>query len=122
MENTINTLISAILLDIGINPRLAGFDYLKTAIKLVYDDRTYLRNATKKLYPEIASIHGKTKSSVERAIRHAIERLFDCGNNDSINKYFSKLIESKSGKVTNLTLIATVVEKISTMDNGGIEQ
>lgn len=64
--------ISKFLIDDNIRTHLLGFDFLKTAIKMVLKDRSYLQNVTKGLYPDGAKEHNTTPSRFERAIRHAL--------------------------------------------------
>lgn len=60
------------LLRKGFKPNLLGFDCIVEAIVLVQNDKTYLRNITKKLYYEISKSLKITKNNVERSIRHSI--------------------------------------------------
>lgn len=110
--NTIEMMTAKTLIDIGVNPGLSGYDYLYTAIPIVYEDRSYLRAITKKLYPMIAAIYDSNVSRVERSIRHAIETTFLNTDIDVLKKYFGNVVNSMSGKVTNTTFIATVTEHI----------
>lgn len=109
---SVQLMISDTLLDVGINPGLLGWDYLKVGVEMVYNDREYLRNMTGKLYPDIAKEVGSTTSRVERAIRHAIESAFNNMAEDTRKKYFGNVVSMNSGKVTNTTFIAVIVERI----------
>ena len=109
---SVQWMISDTLLDVGINPGLLGWDYLKVGLEMVYNDREYLRNMTGKLYPDIAKEVGSTTSRVERAIRHAIESAFNNMAEDTRKKYFGNVVSLNSGKVTNTTFIAVIVERI----------
>ena len=109
---SVQWMISDTLLDVGINPGLLGWDYLKVGVEMVYNDREYLRNMTGKLYPDIAKEVGSTTSRVERAIRHAIESAFNNMAEDTRKKYFGNVVSMNSGKVTNTTFIAVIVEHI----------
>lgn len=109
---SVQWMISDTLLDVGINPGLLGWDYLKVGVEMVYNDREYLRNMTGKLYPDIAKEVGSTTSRVERAIRHAIESAFNNMTEDTRKKYFGNVVSMNSGKVTNTTFIAVIVERI----------
>ena len=109
---SVQWMISDTLLDVGINPGLLGWDYLKVGVEMVYNDREYLRNMTGKLYPDIAKEVGSTTSRVERAIRHAIESAFNNMAEDTRKKYFGNVVSLNSGKVTNTTFIAVIVEHI----------
>lgn len=109
---SVQWMISDTLLDVGINPGLLGWDYLKVGVEMVYNDREYLRNMTGKLYPDIAKEVGSTTSRVERAIRHAIESAFNNMAEDTRKKYFGNVVSMNSSKVTNTTFIAVIVERI----------
>lgn len=109
---SVQWMISDTLLDVGINPGLLGWDYLKVGVEMVYNDREYLRNMTGKLYPDIAKEVDSTTSRVERAIRHAIESAFNNMADDTRKKYFGNVVSLNSGKVTNTTFIAVIVERI----------
>lgn len=109
---SVQWMISDTLLDVGINPGLLGWDYLKVGVEMVYNDREYLRNMTGKLYPDIAKEVDSTASRVERAIRHAIESAFNNMAEDTRKKYFGNVVSLNSGKVTNTTFIAVIVERI----------
>ena len=109
---SVHWMISDTLLDVGINPGLLGWDYLKVGVEMVYNDREYLRNMTGKLYPDIAKEVDSTTSRVERAIRHAIESAFNNMAEETRKKYFGNVVSMNSGKVTNTTFIAVIVERI----------
>lgn len=109
---SVQWMISNTLLDVGINPGLLGWEYLKVGIEMVYNDREYLRNMTGKLYPDIAKVVDSTASRVDRAIRHAIESAFNNMTEDTCKKYFGSVVSMNSGKVTNTTFIAVIVERI----------
>ena len=68
IENRIKTL----LMNVGIDPALLGFDYLVEAVKMSYENKEELRHITTKLYPNVAVKFNTTPTRVERAMRHAI--------------------------------------------------
>lgn len=67
--------IEKYLLDKGIPAHLKGFEYMATAIQLCQEDKSYVYNVTKKLYPKIASMYNDTYSRTERAIRTTLTYL-----------------------------------------------
>lgn len=95
------------LLDLGIPAHLEGYEFLKTALQLCLEDRTYINKVQKRLYPEIARITGFPLASVDRAMRHAIEVAWDCGGMKK-----SHLAEIWAWKPTNSEFIATVAERL----------
>lgn len=74
----IDTNISNLLKQLGVRPKCCGFKYLKTAIKLCYEngDDDYYSLITKRLYPEIASMYNVKASAVERGIRYVISDIY----------------------------------------------
>lgn len=97
------------LAEIGIPSNIKGYNYIKTALILTYNDSTILENITKVLYPEIAKKYDSTSSRVERAIRHAIEVACTKGNAELINKIFKYSISVNKGKPTNSEFIAQTI-------------
>ena len=102
--------ISELLKEIGMKPRLSGFEYIKEAITMCYADASYMRSITKQMYPEIAKTFNTTPSRVERAMRHAIESAWSLGNCYKQNEIFSFTIGHDKAKPTNGEFIACVVE------------
>lgn len=97
---------------LGIRSNIKGYNYIKTAITLVYNDQTLMESITKRLYPDIAKIYNTTASRVERAIRHAIETAWMNGNVDAINDIFGYSVCADKAKPTNSEFIAQVVNAI----------
>ena len=94
---------------LGIRSNIKGYNYIKTAITLAYNDSTILESVTKRLYPDIAKIYNTTASRVERAIRHAIDTAWMNGNVDVINDIFGYSVCADKAKPTNSEFIAHVV-------------
>ena len=53
-----------------------------------------------------------TKSSVESAIRKAIQSIWDIANEDTINQYYGGFVGEKKGAPTNLSFISHYVREI----------
>ena len=62
---------------IGMVPSGRGYDYLVTSIDKVMEDRTYLNDITKKLYPYVASLYDTSEKGVEIAIRRIIRQYWE---------------------------------------------
>lgn len=71
-----------------------------------------LNYITKLLYPTIAKKYKTTSSSVERAIRHAIEVAWSRGKMDVIQELFGYTIHAGKGKPTNSEFIALIADKL----------
>lgn len=105
-------LISNLLHEMGIPANLLGYQYLKSAISLSYENEEYLNAFVKKLYPEIAKLHNSTPTRVERAIRHAVEMVWEKGNIKLLNEIFGSCFDNSKGKTKNSVFISVIVDRI----------
>lgn len=64
------------------------------------------------LYPSIAKKYKTTSSSVERAIRHAIEVAWGRGKIEVIEDMFGYTVSAGKGKPTNSEFIALIADKL----------
>lgn len=104
--------ITSIIHEIGVPAHIKGYQYLREAITMVYNNIEILGAITKTLYPAIAERFKTTPSRVERAIRHAIEVAWTRGNIDSISFIFGYTINISKAKPTNSEFIAMVADKL----------
>lgn len=110
-ETDLTHQITDALAKFGIPRHIKGFNYLREAVILSVNDRTYIEKITKRLYPDVSREFTTTPSRVERAIRHAIE--VGCSKNpDGIGQVFGRSIAVLSDKPTNGEFIATVADNI----------
>lgn len=114
LEVTINTEVVIIrnLTNLGVPANLMGYEYLKFGLSKVLENPVIIRRMTKELYPAIAQEYGTTPSQVERAIRHAVEVMFDRVDPELLRKYFGNTISIKKDKPTNSEFLAQVAEHI----------
>lgn len=104
--------ITSIIHEIGVPAHIKGYQYLRDAITMVYNNIEILGAITKTLYPSVAEKYKTTPSRVERAIRHAIEVAWTRGNIDSISHLFGYTINISKAKPTNSEFIAMVADKL----------
>jgi two-component system response regulator (stage 0 sporulation protein A) len=104
--------ITSIIHEIGVPAHIKGYQYLREAITMVYNNIEILGAITKTLYPAIAEKFKTTPSRVERAIRHAIEVAWTRGNIDSISHLFGYTVNMSKSKPTNSEFIAMVADKL----------
>ena len=109
IENTIESDVTDIIRDIGIPANIKGYQYIREGIIMAVNDVNYI---TKLLYPTIAKKYKTTSSSVERAIRHAIEVAWNRGQIDTINDLFGYTVNAGKGKPTNSEFIALIADKL----------
>lgn len=95
--------LTNILYELGIPCRFAGFDYIKTAVKLILSEPEVYNsqsNSVIKLMHKVAEAYNSTSSKVERGIRYAVEHGMSQGRADDWNNLFRFAIKP-SGKVPN---------------------
>ena len=112
MDNTIESDVTDIIRDIGIPANIKGYQYIREGIIMAVHDVNMLNYITKLLYPTIAKKYKTTSSSVERAIRHAIEVAWSRGQIDTINDLFGYTVNAGKGKPTNSEFIALIADKL----------
>jgi len=103
--------ITQIIQELGIPAHIKGYRYVREAVKLVIEDMDLLGAVTKELYPQVAEEFDSTSSRVERAIRHAIDVVWQRGNQKALKKYFKNNI-TENVKPTNSQFIARIADKI----------
>jgi len=104
--------ITEIINKIGVPPHVKGYQYLRTAIQMVYDDVSFLSKVTIEIYPGVAKKFNTTPSRVERAIRNAIEISLSRGNTEYVEAIFGQTLTRKKGKLTNSEFIAIIADRI----------
>lgn len=105
--------VSELLRELGVPCHLKGFFYIQKAIMLIGENPELLEHMTKELYPAVAESFDTTPQRVERAIRHAIELIFEEyePGDDLLFQIFRNTKYYKRGrKPTNSCFIATIVE------------
>lgn len=111
-EDTLEADITNIIREIGIPAHIKGYQYIREAIMMTVNDMNLLNYITKLLYPTIAKKYKTTSSSVERAIRHAIEVAWNRGKIDVLEEMFGYTISAGKGKPTNSEFIALIADKL----------
>lgn len=75
------------LLTMGVPEGIKGFNYIADAVE-IFDERGTNISITRELYPAIAEKNNTTPSRVERAIRHAFERIRSYGGAPEIVSHY----------------------------------
>lgn len=101
--------IKKILLNIGVPPHLLGFRYIEECVKIMEEtDNPTCIHIVDSVYEECANRVGSTGIRVERAIRHAVEYVFDYVDPEFLQELFGRSISSFRGKATNRQFLSTV--------------
>ena len=111
-QKLLNVKLSNLLMTVGIPANAQGYQYLRSAIILVFQHPDYTNAITKQLYPIVAKQFDTTPARVERSIRHAIEIAWNRGKIDKINGVFGIELFGKYDKPTNGELIALMADKL----------
>lgn len=112
MENNIESDVTEVIREIGIPAHIKGYQYIREGIMMSIQDVNMLNYITKLLYPSIAKKYKTTSSSVERAIRHAIEVAWSRGKLEVIEDMFGYTVSAGKGKPTNSEFIALIADKL----------
>ena len=111
-DSTLESDVTKMIREIGIPAHIKGYQYIREGIIMAVKDPEILNYITKYLYPTIAKKYRTTTSSVERAIRHAIEVACIRGNEDELYKLFGYTVDNNKGKPTNSEFIAMIADKL----------
>ena len=112
ISNNLQISISKILHELGMPSHIKGYQYIREAISMVYDNPEIVGGITKELYPTLAGKFDTTVSRVERAIRHAIEVSWNRGDWDLMEEIFGHSVDIDKAKPTNSEFIVTVADKL----------
>ncbi len=104
--------IVKLLLSLGMAPCLKGFRTSVCAIELILEDPSVLDQITKRLYPEVAKRLNTAASRVERAIRHAVDVMFDYQDHDRIVDILGLEVNVRSGKYKNSEFLSLCALKL----------
>ena len=105
------TMISNILLNLGIPTKLKGYGYLREAIRIFATNPE--QTITKELYSEVASRCNASVTQVERSIRTAIETAWEHQDNNVWRRYFP-CEGAAAGRPTNGEFIARLADYLNT--------
>lgn len=104
--------VTEIIHELGIPAHIKGYQYIREGIIMAIEDINMMNYITKLLYPTIAKKYKTTSSSVERAIRHAIEVAWTRGRIEILEEMFGYSIQNDHGKPTNSEFIALIADKL----------
>ena len=104
--------ISKLLHDLGIPSHIKGYQFIRDAVFIMFENPEIIGGITKELYPELASKYNTTVSRVERAIRHAVEVSWNRGDLDLMENIFGHSVDIDKAKPTNSEFIVTIADKL----------
>ena len=98
--------------ELGIPSHIKGYQYIREAVNIIFENPSVIGGITKELYPELAKKFNTTTSRVERAIRHAIEVSWNRGNLDFMEEIFGYSVDIDKAKPTNSEFMVTIADKL----------
>lgn len=104
--------ITKMLHELGIPSHIKGYQYIREAVGIIFENPSIIGGITKELYPELAQKYNTTVSRVERAIRHAIEVSWNRGNLDFMEEIFGYSVDIDKAKPTNSEFMVTIADKL----------
>jgi len=104
--------ISKMLHNLGIPSHIKGYQFLRDAVCMVFENPDMIGGITKELYPELANKYDTTVSRVERAIRHAVEVSWNRGDIKLMETIFGHSVDIDKAKPTNSEFIVTIADKL----------
>ena len=104
--------ITRLLHELGIPSHIKGYQYIRSAILMVYDNPSFIGGITKELYPDLSTKFNTSIQRVERAIRHAIEVSWLRGDIDFMEEIFGHSVDIDRAKPTNSEFIVTIADKL----------
>lgn len=102
--------IAVYLRGLGMPAHLAGYRYMRSAIRLAIDDPAVISPITKNLYPAIAKRFRTSRSCVERALRHAIAVAWQRGSRKLLYDIFGYSSDDSPYRPTNAEFIAMTAD------------
>lgn len=110
--NNLQVSITKILHELGVPSHIKGYQYIREAVNIIFENPSVIGGITKELYPELAQKFNTTTSRVERAIRHAIEVSWNRGNLDFMEEIFGYSVDIDKAKPTNSEFMVTIADKL----------
>jgi len=102
--------ISRILMLLGNQPSVKGYQYIKKGIAYCMRDPRSVTNLSQLLYPKLAEEFGTTSAAVERAARSAIKESWHRRDRELSKEIFSNSLQGSDDVPSNSLYIAAVAE------------
>ena len=112
MDKGLQIQVTNILHELGIPSHIKGYQFIRSAILMVYDNPGFIGGITKQLYPDLSIKFNTSIQRVERAIRHAIEVAWLRGDIDLMEQIFGHSVDIDRAKPTNSEFIVTIADKL----------
>lgn len=105
-----HSVVTAALLELGMNPSRGGFQYCRDAI-LMLEKEPHLR-VTKDIYPVVSKRYNTGASAVEKNIRDAIAAAWKTADREMLAKYFLPAANGQTPRPSNHVFLSTMAEQL----------
>lgn len=112
MPNDLERSVTRIIHEVGVPANIKGYQFLRDAIIMAVNDMEAVSSITKLLYPVVAKRNNTTAARVERAIRHAIEVVWERGQTDTLEHIFGYTVALTMNRPSNSEFIATISDML----------
>jgi two-component system response regulator (stage 0 sporulation protein A) len=112
LQNDIERNVTRLIREVGVPAHIKGYQFLRDAIIMVVNDMDAISSITKLLYPAIAKRYNTTSPRVERAIRHAVEVVWERGETDVLKRIFGYTVVATMERPSNSEFIATISDTL----------
>jgi two-component system response regulator (stage 0 sporulation protein A) len=120
-QNDIERNVTNIIHEVGVPAHIKGYYFLRDAIIMVVNDTVAISSITKLLYPAVAKRNNTTAPRVERAIRHAIEVVWERGETEVLKHIFGYTVSITMKRPSNSEFIAAISDMLRMeMKNKGV--
>ena len=97
---------------LGMPTHIKGYRYTVCAVRCLVEDPSNADAVVKGLYADVAEQCDATPSKVERAIRHAIEVVWERGDIRTLEEFFGNSVSANKGKPTNSEFLTRIAMQI----------
>lgn len=104
--------VTLALRDIGVPAHAKGYRYLRTALLMAISDPNATAMVTKTLYPDVGKQYRETAVNVERMMRFAIGKAWQCADHDVLARYFGTVIAGRDTPPPISLFVATLSDTI----------
>lgn len=105
--------IDKMLVELKITPSLSGFQYIKECLIIILIKRGKVGGLFRGIYKQLANEYQTTASSVERAIRNALDTIWENAQARAINKVIGLNVFGKYDKPSITQFLTLLAEKLS---------
>ncbi len=96
------------LQNIGFHTQYIGTEYIATALLLLSENQDDYFQISKTIYPALATQYQTDPSNIEKAIRMAIERVWNKSSLLQLQKFYPFEVENKNGRPSNREFISNM--------------